>query len=165
MKYIFLTFSMAGVTGAPSYVNNKVKWLLSNGWNVIVIDHYGRLTLNGEIILENLIQFRNNRLLELFFPPSYFTQKQRKNIVDRLCSIIGNDEDYVIETNSTRLALWGELLAKRLHAKHLILLVGEHIHLQNERQFEYLNFKFKYLKLFWRSILRSFKLEILFFNS
>lgn len=141
MKYIFLTFTMEGLTGSPSYVNNKVKWLKGRGVDTLVFDHYGGLRLNREIVLENLLPYRNNRMLELFFPPSYFTKRQRTKILDRLRKAIGDADDVVVESNSTRLSLWGELLAKELHAKHLILMVGEHQSIRNEEEFRFLDFK------------------------
>ena len=114
MKFVFLTFTMEGVTGGPSYINNKVKWLKEQGWEVIVFDHYGSLNVKSKIVLENLKPYCTNRFLELFFPPKYFSKKQRERIINMLVETIGKSDDYVIETNTPRMALWGELLAKKL---------------------------------------------------
>lgn len=148
MKYIILTFTMEGVSGAPSYVNNKVKWLNGRGIGTVAFDHYGSLNLNGKIVLENLLPYKQNRMLELFFPPSYFTRRQRTRIIDRLCNAIGEANDYVVESNSTRLALWGELLAKQLNAKHIILQVSEHLCIRSEEEFHFLEFKLNRRELF-----------------
>lgn len=148
MKYVFLTFSMEGVSGCPSYVNNKVKWLREKGVESVVFDHYGGLNVNGKIVLDNLLPYKNNRLLELFFPPSYFTKRQRTKILDRLRKAIGDADDVVVESHSTRLSLWGELLAKELHAKHLILMVGEHLSIRSEEEFRFLDFKLSRHELF-----------------
>lgn len=148
MKYVFLTFTMEGVTGSPSYVNRKVKWLQEKGVETIVFDHYGGLNLNGKVVLENLLTYKNNRMLELFFPPSYFTKRQRTNVLEKLCNRIGEADDYVVESHSTRLALWGELLAKRLLAKHLILNVGEHLSIRGEEEYRFLDFKLNRRELF-----------------
>lgn len=148
MKYVFLTFTMDGITGGPSYVNNKVKWLTDRGIETVVFDHYGSLKINREVVLENLLPFRANRMLELFFPPSYFSKRQRNAIIENLLHIIGYDEDYVIESNSPRLSLWGELLAKKLHAKHLLLLLGERMNIQSEDEFRYLEYKLNRRELF-----------------
>ena len=141
-KYIFLTFTIDGVTGGQRYVNNKVKWLSENGYDVIVFDHRGGLSLQGNVVLEYLKPYENNRYLELFFPPSYFSEKQRTKFLDELCEKIGEAEDYVVESNSGRLSFWGELLAQRLRAKHLYLDVGEHPDIRSITEYEYYAFKF-----------------------
>ncbi len=141
MKYVFLTFAINGLTGGPSYINNKLKWLKDQGWEVIVFDHYGGLKVKSKIVLENLKVYQNNRIFELFFPPKYYSKKHRDNILNRLIKAIGESDDYVIETNSSRMALWGEMLAQKLHAKHLILQIGEHLEIRSRNEFDYLNFK------------------------
>ena len=142
MKYIFLTYSICGISGGPSYVSNKTKWLKERGWDVIVFDHFGTFGKKGEIELENLRQFEGNRMMELFFPPSYFSLKQRERILGVLVGNIGYDEEYVVESNSPRLSLWGELLASKIGAKHLILEIGEQLEIRNKQEFEFVNFKF-----------------------
>jgi len=160
VKYVFLTFTMEGVTGSPSYVNNKVCWLNEKGIETIVFDHYGGLHLNREIVLENLLPYKDNRMLELFFPPSCFTRRQRARVLERIKNTIGEADDYVIESNSTRLALWGEMLAKDLHAKHLIMNVGEKLTIKSEEEFLFLDFKLKRQELFtinYKAIQNMFK--------
>ena len=148
MKFVFLTFTMEGVTGGPSYINNKVKWLKEHGWEVSVFDHYGSLNMKSEIILENLKPYCTNRFLELFFPPKYFSKKQRERILNMLVETIGKSDDYVIETSSPRMALWGELLAQKLHAKHLILEIGEHLEIRSKKEFDFMSFKLNRNELF-----------------
>lgn len=142
MKYVFFTFTLDGVTGGQRYVNNKVKWLQEKGYEVVVFDHRGGLSLEGNVVLEYLKPFQDNRYLELFFPPSYFTKKQRERIIDDICQRIGEADDYVIESNSGRLSFWGELVAQRIHAKHIILDVGEHPDIRNRKDYEFYSFKF-----------------------
>lgn len=142
MKYIFLTFTIDRVTGAQRYVNSKVKWLKEQGCDVLVFDHHGGLDIKEEVVLDSLKPFKNNRFYELFFPPAYFLDKKRQEIIDAICKIIGPSDDYVVESNSGRLALWGELLSQRLHAKHLLLFVGEHPDIRSEKEYLYYSFKF-----------------------
>ena len=160
MKYVILTYQMAGFTGAPSYINNKVKWLKERGVDTVVFDNYGGLFINKEIVLEYLLPYKNNRMLELFFPPSYFTKRQRTRIIERLLMAVGDAEDCVVESNSPRLALWGELLAERLGAKHLILNVGEQLSIHNNEEFGFLDFKLNRHELFTikpQTIINMFK--------
>ena len=148
MMYIFLTYAMYGLSGAPSYVSNKVKWLKERGEDAVVFDHYGGLNMRKQIELDNLLPYKENRMLELFFPPSYFTRRQKERILDKLCQTIGEADDYVVESSSSRLALWGELLAERLHAKHLLLYIGEHLTIRTEEEYRFLNFKLNRRELF-----------------
>lgn len=160
MKYVILTYQMAGFTGAPSYINNKVRWLKERGVDTVVFDNYGGLFINKEIVLEYLLPYKNNRMLELFFPPSYFTKRQRTRIIERLLMTVGDAEDCVVESNSPRLALWGELLAERLGAKHLILNVGEQHSIHNNEEFGFLDFKLNRHELFTikpQTIINMFK--------
>lgn len=142
MKYVFLTYSISGISGGPSYVSNKTKWLSERGWDVIVFDHYGTIGKKGVIEMENLRQYERNRMMELFFPPSYFSSKQRERILRLLVDIIGRDDCYVVESNTPRLSLWGELLASRIGAKHLILEIGERLEIRSQQEFDYVSFKF-----------------------
>lgn len=142
MKYVFLTFTLDGVTGGQRYVNNKTQWLQERGWEVIVFDHRGDLSIKENVVLDNLKPYKNNRFYELFFPPSYFSKKQRDSFIEKMCAIIGESDDYVVESNSSRLSFWGELLAERLHAKHIILDVNEHPDIRSKEEFEYYNYKF-----------------------
>lgn len=143
MIYIFLTFTMQFAGGSPLYVANKMRWLREKGWQVVVFDHYGALNMLKDIDMPEFVSFKENRLLELFFPPSYFTKKQRNTILNRLIKTIGYAKEYVVETNSTRLALWGELLAQKLNAKHLILDVNEHPDIRSKEEFEFFKYKLK----------------------
>lgn len=144
--------------GSPLYVINKMKWLESRGWEVIVFDHYGALQPNKDIDLPELMDFRKNRYLELFFPPSYFSKMQRESLIDKIVESIGMSDDYIVESNSSRLALWGELLALRLGAKHLIMDVNEHPSIRNVEEFKYFDYKLSRNELFFISsqIVQSF---------
>jgi len=148
MKYVILTYSMAGLSGAPSYVSNKVKWLKERGVETIVIDHFGGLNPDRGIVIENLFPYSDNRMLELFFPPSYYSNRQKSMILTRICNIIGSADDYVIESNSMRVALWGELLAEKLHAKHLVLCLSEHMSIQSKEEFLFWDYKLNRRELF-----------------
>ena len=152
MKYVFFSFTIDRMAGSQRYINNKVKWLKEQGWDVVVFDHHGGLDIKENVVLENLKPFKDNRFYELFFPPCYFSNKKRKELIDTICDIIGPSDDYVIESNSGRLALWGELLSQRLHAKHLLLFIDEHPKIRSDEEFRYYSFKFDRNELFFISV-------------
>lgn len=147
--------------GSPLYVAKKMKWLKSQGWEVVVFDHFGGLQMNKPIDLPEFMKFEKNRFLELFFTPSYFSRAQRTSILDRMIDTIGYADEYVIETNTSRLALWGELLAQRLGGKHLIMDVTEHPDIRTRDEFKYFDYKLSRNELFFISpnILQSFFAE------
>lgn len=159
MKYIILTFTIEGVAGGATYVSTKVSWLKRNGWGVVVFDHFAGLDLRESVFLPSLQPFRSNRMLELFFPPAYYSKKQRNHILNKLCDKIGKDDDYVIESNTTRMALWGELLAQRLGAKHLFLDINENVKIKNKEEYDFSLFKLLRNELFCitpRSVILKF---------
>lgn len=149
MIYIYLTFTMAGNAGGPSYMNAKTAWLKEKGWDVVGFDHAGPFDLKEPVILPQLLVFKDNRFPELFFPPGYYTKKQREKILQKLISIIGEGNEYVVESNTPRMALWGELLAERLGAKHLSLLIVEHPDLRSQMEFDFFKYKLDRNELFF----------------
>lgn len=140
---------MAGNAGGPSYMNAKSIWLKDHGWKVIGFDHTGPLDLNEQVVLPNLFAFKNNRFPELFFPPSYYSKKQREKILQKLIYLTGEDKEYVVESNTPRMALWGELLAQKLKAKHISLIIVEHPELRSRREFEFFKYKLERNELFF----------------
>lgn len=137
-KYVFLTHSLGGLTGNPRYVSNKLDWLIKQGWDVIAFDSTG--DSNAPIELDNLKNFSDNRIKELYYYPSWFTTKKKNSIIKIITDAIGIADEIVIESNDMNLAIWGEQLAELLKAKHLIFLTGEHCHVSKE------NFNFFYKK-------------------
>lgn len=148
MKYIILTFTIEGLAGGPTFTSTKVNWLKKNGYDVVVFDHYGGLDLSGKTFLPTLLPFKDNRMLELFFPPMYYSKRQRKRILNHLCEVIGTDKDYVVESHTGRMSLWGEILAEHLHAKHLIFDINENVRIKNKAEFDFLSFKLERDELF-----------------
>ena len=122
--YIFLTNSIGGISGGPIYVCNKLVYLIEQGWNVVVFDSTG-LT-NAKVVVRELRRFEKNRLPELFYYPSWFNKWQRDKVIKYICDKIPNSEECIIESNSFILGAWGEILAKKLSAKHLLFSIGEH---------------------------------------
>lgn len=134
-KYVFLTQSISGITGNQRYVNNKCKLLRELGWDVIVLWDYNI----SPVQLEYVKCFDNEKYIhhELKFYPSWYSPQRRKKIVDRLASVVGDADQIVIESNKLELGAWGELLAKKLHCKHINFVTTEKIQIQNKETFAY----------------------------
>lgn len=134
-KYVFLTQSISGITGNQRYVSHKCKLLKENGWDVIVFWNYNI----SPVQLEHVKCFDNEKYIhhELKFYPSWFSERGRTKVIDRLASVIGDANQIVIESNKLELGAWGELLAQKLHCKHINFVTTEKIKINNKDTFDY----------------------------
>ena len=137
---------MGGYSGGPTYVSNKVKYLEQNGWTVHVFDSTGYSNL--DITIDNLKKFKENRFPELFFNPFWIRKVKRDEVMKTILEKIGVDDLVIIESNGIMLSMWGELIAQRLYAKHLVYLIGENLIISDETLFKYLKFKADRKELF-----------------
>lgn len=155
-KYIILTNFIDGVGGAQIYVKNKVKFFKELGWDVNVL-YYG----SGTIILTDLRCFENNGIPLLRCYPQGLSDRKINSIVDEIISNTDKNEykEIIIESHEISLALWGELAAKQLEAKHFIFLLQETFPTLPQDIYDYLDFKHKRKELVGIS---SKSLEMLF---
>lgn len=144
--YVFFANTMAGISGGPIYVRNKMRYLKEIGWNVVVIDNTA--IKKAPILLEEFNPYSDFRFCELLFPPFWFTKFQRKNIINKILTVIGPAERYVIESTQIILSEWAEILASELNAKHLIYLINENDVIKSDSLFEFLSFKYDRNELF-----------------
>lgn len=140
-KYIFITQSISGITGNQRYVNNKTRYLRENGWEVIVLWNFNI----SPVELEHVKCFDNIKYIhhELKFFPAWFSKSERNKVVERLAEVIGYADKIVIESNKLELGAWGELLAKKLHCKHINFVTSEGIVIRNKATFDYCYAKLK----------------------
>lgn len=131
--YLILTRSITGLSGNPRYVNNKCKLLKEAGWNPIVVWNYN----SGNIELEHVKPFKQNVLHELQFFPCWYSKIVQESILKKIINIIDCNDELIIESNKLQLAAWGELLAKRCNAKHIIFITSEGIKLENRSSFDF----------------------------
>ena len=134
--YIFITYSIVNIGGAQLYVNSKVKYLESLGWQVKVYSVFV-----GRIMIEGLKRFANDIIPELAVSPMAYSNQKREQIVNRMSEELYGNDEIIIESNYNSLSIWGEMLASQNQAKHIIYAVDESIESQKEL-FPY--FKFKY---------------------
>lgn len=134
-KYVFITQSISGITGNQRYVNNKTRYLRENGWDVVVLWNYNI----SPVVLEHVKCFDDQKYIhhELKFYPSWYTERQRNKVVDRLAAVVGRADQIVVESNKLELGAWGELLAQKLRCKHINFVTSEHIKLHNTESFDF----------------------------
>lgn len=144
MKTYVLIFSFMGyVSGGPIYDTNKIKYLKERGWTVNVLS----VGLKRNLIIKSLKEYCSPTFPELTQYPFYFSKRKRNLILDDLISNIKLAEgdsysDVIIETGTDYTAFWGELIAKKLKAKHIIMFLDEKNPNVNKDTFEF--YKFKY---------------------
>lgn len=134
-KYVILCKGIEDLTGAPRYVNNKCRFLKEQGWEVLVFWSYDI----SHAQLEHLIPFDNKEFIfhELQFFPCWFTKHRQKDVINSIAKQIGIADKIVIESNKLQLGAWGEMLAKRLKAKHINFVTTEKIKIHNKSTFDF----------------------------
>ena len=140
--YIFLTNKIGGVSGGVRYVSNKCQWLERHGWIVDVYDTTGQD--NAPIQLPYLEKYKKNRIREFFYYPSWFSEKTRNKLIKRVCSKYlsdNNKKHIVVESNTNTTAVWAELVAQSIGARHIVYLIGENIVVNNKTEFDFFNYK------------------------
>lgn len=120
--YIFITDSVQRIGGIELYISAKKCYLEKMGWNVIVIStpiDSRKVALKE---LENSLFF-----LPLSVPPFSINKVLREltitDIVKRIKKI--GEGNFIIESHNDKAAPWGELIAERLNAKHIVVLLDE----------------------------------------
>ncbi len=135
MKRYILLSTFFDMGGGQLYTRNKTDYLKKNGWKVDV--YTGR---TGQLMLSEMSEYENNYYKELNFSPFYASPKRRKEIID----IISQDRDYeeiVIESAKQPMALWGELIAANLGAKHVFFDLDENFPVYDKWYYEFIDFK------------------------
>lgn len=140
-KYIFMTFAVFGIGGTQIYVRNKLNFLRKQGWDVCVIttEPQGK----DGVVVKELSPYQNAVFPELMKNPNLYTKKEREEIIDRICTVIGDvTSESVIEPNFIQVTFWGELLAKRLGIRNFVFLIQEDYRIRIKDYLDF--FKFKY---------------------
>lgn len=138
-KYVFFTFAVSGIGGTQIYVRNKLRFLKKQGWEVVVIT----VEPKGDIYIKDLEPFHDFSFPEFNKNPFLFTKKKRAQLIDKIKYWIGPYDKIIIESNFPGANVWGELVAKELHAKHFVFLIIEDYSLSDKRYMNFYNFKFE----------------------
>lgn len=144
--YIILTNTLGGTTGGVRYVANKYKWLVSQGWKVFLFSSTGQY--NAPIVLDELITFNDSGIKELYYYPQWINRKRRARVLNRIMSCITGDKKVVIESNTFQTSVWGEIIAQKTKAKHIIFLIGENVKIDNQEMADFFYFKYQRDEIF-----------------
>lgn len=135
--YVFLTQRICSIGGAEQYTYNKGSYLESKGYCVCVFS--GRY---GNIYINDLKRYEKYIIPALDCCPSFYSAKEVTAALDKMVSAISlyEPDECVIESDSVKRAIWAELLARRLHCKHLAFVLQEKHDYTDEAK-DFLRFK------------------------
>lgn len=140
-SYIFLTADIHPVGGMQIYVAGKAEYLKRQGWNIAMF-FYGQN--KGTCAYPFLNDYVEGGLQEFSRQPYEWTSLIRNNTLKKMETMLkkitdGSDE-IIIESQTDITALWGELLAERIKAKHICLICNEKFRGHNKHYEENLDF-------------------------
>lgn len=140
--YIFITPSIVSIGGAELYVSNKMKHLQQMGWKVLVCS-FSR----GEVKIDNLKAFIPyiNRVAGIKYERT--DNKTRHEYTKQFAKYKGARR-VIIESHTTNLAYWAELVASEIHAVHLTFLLTETFPKLNSNQKNFFEKKYNQKMLY-----------------
>lgn len=138
-NYIFLTYGIHTIGGCQTYIAGKAKFLESKSWRVTVF--FSGRSNNGGCAVKSLEKYTAGWFPEISIPPGNWPSFIRNSVLRDMRNLIGDaSEEILIESQASAYALWGELLAKELGAKHVFFSCDELFHEKNTFYDEYLPF-------------------------
>lgn len=137
--YVFITMTIYGISGQPKYLENKVRYLVSEGLDVFV---FSALKLKSSKLMINLNNCCSQLIPALMYAPGCLCKSEVDNILRSMIETINykNDGEIYVESNSIASAEWGEMLAKKIQGKHILFDLQEKFNL-SEEEIDFLRFK------------------------
>lgn len=136
--YIFVIRRICNITGAQQYVYNKMKYLESQGWRVLIFS-----SVYGKILIKEFEKYERMIYPQLYWCPVCFRKREVRSTLKRILEDIGpcQGEDCIVESDSLARAVWGELIASRLGCRHLVFTMQEKHSCDNKNN-QFLWFKY-----------------------
>lgn len=136
--YIFLTRRITGIGGAEKYTANKVRFLKENAWRVFVFSGRG-----GQVLLDDFRGYEEFIIPDLAYAPDCYPSRKVSATLEGIAKTIGErvDGECIVQSDAGIRAIWGELLAARLGARHLAFLLQEEHRYSGEMR-RFLRFKY-----------------------
>ena len=138
-KYVILTPEIGNMGGAQMYVENKVKYLRENNWEVCVFYYiYGE-----NYKLPVLTEFKDNCIHDFLYAFYYIPFYERKKILDVIANKVGSADEIIVESQLITLAYWGELIAEKLGGRHIVNFLEEQVPVLTEKEYDFFRYKLK----------------------
>ena len=118
-NYIFVAETIYGIGGSQRYICDKSRWLAEQGWDV----HFVYSSLGDEIL--DFSGVSTYHFPPLMCRPAYVPKGAVDRLIGRLETSLAKGDRIVVESSSYDYAFWGELIAERIGAKHLIFDLDE----------------------------------------
>ncbi len=134
------------IGGGQNYLNSKTEWLESIGWLPIVFTsgkEYPSVRMDNKAIPWNgLRRFSRYKSFYISKPPEFWPRFIVKRELKKMARCVPKDVDQIIiESHTDYWAEWGELLAKRLHAKNYCFLLDELLEYYGAKEFLFFKFQ------------------------
>lgn len=139
-KYVILTPQIGNMGGGQMFAFNKAKYMASLGWDVTIC-----YFTESPILIKEVLEFKRIYAPQLGWGIQYYAPYQVKNIVEQIVcqSAIYDNDEIIIESHLCYLSLWGELLAEKLQAKHIINSFEENIPIFSSNAISFFEYKLK----------------------
>lgn len=123
-KYVILTPQIGNMGGGQMFACNKAEYMTNLGWETTIC-----YFTESPIIIKKMLDFKRVCVPQLGWGIQYYSSCQVNNIVKQIVAKIGlaPHDEVVVESHLCYLSLWGELIAEKLHAKHIINFFEEDI--------------------------------------
>ena len=144
--YIFVTLTIYDMGGVQCYVASKAKFLRENGWNVKILYPGVR---KPKTQFKELNRYLDGNVIEIGYTPSIYSMNVLNRILGKVLNILGDTQKYesiIIESHDDITSQWGEIIANKIGAKHIILLMNEiyrGLNKHYEEKIEFYKFKFQ----------------------
>lgn len=139
--YIFLSMIM-GAGGIQCYLASKAKYLESIGWHVVVLSDNNPAS-KDRCLIDFLNKYLANGNPYLGLHANTLPECIIKKTIDSLISIIGvvtEGDEVIVESCDDVTAVWGELLASRIKARHFFWAANEHYRGQGKHYKDFVDF-------------------------
>jgi len=144
--YIFFTVDIRLVGGIQMYLGAKGRFLESKGWDVVAFfDGYE----GGKSPITYLNKFLKYETYGLRGGPYDYPENISTRLLNQMVEKLGNisGKEIVVESHDHNGAMWGELLAQKISAKHICLICNENFEGKGKRYRDFLDFyNFKHLR-------------------
>ena len=118
--YIILNHGIGNIGGGQLYVNSKREFLERLDWTVRIYACQG-----DNIMVEGLKAHQKYVMDEIKVLPMYLRKSVREKTLCKMAEGVDQFQKIVIESNSVWLSVWGEMLAARIGAKHIVYNLNE----------------------------------------
>lgn len=148
-KFVFVTSDIHYIGGVQNYVKSKIKYLLADGWKIYALHWTTEKEFMSDCFIRELEPYTDDVICFLCYPEGIFDDKLYKITLFEMLTAIEYDADeeceYVIESHADLQAIWGEILARAIKAKHICFTCNEGFRGSDKRYEDFIDFfDFKY---------------------